>query len=98
MPDESPKAEELNQQLLASYNELAELAGSLAHEIKNPLSVIRMNMDLLAEDLAEPETQRERAPLVKSTWSNNSACGSRTCSTTSCVSRACEIWICMPGT
>jgi signal transduction histidine kinase len=65
MPDESPKAEELNQQLLASYNELAELAGSLAHEIKNPLSVIRMNMDLLAEDLAEPETQRERRAVSK---------------------------------
>ncbi|HRX79047.1 MAG TPA: histidine kinase dimerization/phospho-acceptor domain-containing protein, partial [Pirellulaceae bacterium] len=56
MPDDSSKVEELNQQLLASYNELAELAGSLAHEIKNPLSVIRMNMDLLAEDLAQPET------------------------------------------
>ena len=37
----------------AQYEELAELAGSLAHEIKNPLSVIRMNIDLLAEDLAE---------------------------------------------
>ena len=44
---------ELNDRLLASYNELAALAGSLAHEIKNPLSVIRMNMDLLGEDLAE---------------------------------------------
>ena len=33
------------------YAELAELAGSLAHEIKNPLSVIRLNVDLLAEDL-----------------------------------------------
>ncbi|MFK8111140.1 MAG: PAS domain-containing sensor histidine kinase [Rubripirellula sp.] len=35
------------------YEELAELAGSLAHEIKNPLSVIHMNIDLLSEDLAE---------------------------------------------
>jgi len=47
-------------QLVSHYNELAELAGSLAHEIKNPLSVIRMNMDLLAEDLANAETPRER--------------------------------------
>jgi signal transduction histidine kinase len=46
--------------LVSHYNELAELAGSLAHEIKNPLSVIRMNMDLLAEDLADAETPRER--------------------------------------
>lgn len=42
------------------YSELAELAGSLAHEIKNPLSVIRMNMDLLAEDLGPGESVRER--------------------------------------
>ena len=51
--------------LLAQYNELAELAGSLAHEIKNPLSVIRMNMDLLAEDFENPETQRERRAVNK---------------------------------
>ena len=35
------------------YEELAELAGSLAHEIKNPLSVIHMNIDLLSEDIQE---------------------------------------------
>lgn len=46
--------------LWTQYRELAELAGSLAHEIKNPLSVIRMNMDLLAEDWADAETPRER--------------------------------------
>ena len=38
-----------------AYQELAELAGSLAHEIKNPLSVIRLNMELMAEDF-ENET------------------------------------------
>ena len=45
--------------LMTQYNELAALAGSLAHEIKNPLSIIRMNMDLLAEDLADAETTGE---------------------------------------
>lgn len=51
--------------LLVQFHELAELAGALAHEIKNPLSVIRMNMDLLEEDLANPETPRERRALQK---------------------------------
>lgn len=42
-------------ELLRQYHELAELAGSLAHEIKNPLSVIHMNADLLSEELGESE-------------------------------------------
>ncbi len=45
--------EDLERRLRAEYSELAQLAGSLAHEIKNPLSVIRMNMDLLSEDLQD---------------------------------------------
>ncbi len=49
-----------DQMLREQYSELAKLAGSLAHEIKNPLSVIRMNMDLLAEDLPPGESARER--------------------------------------
>jgi signal transduction histidine kinase len=57
--------QEPNDQLQASYNELAELAGSLAHEIKNPLSVIRMNMDLLGEDFADAQSQRDRRALAK---------------------------------
>ncbi|GAB5403196.1 MAG: HAMP domain-containing sensor histidine kinase [Aureliella sp.] len=40
-------------ELLRQYHELAELAGSLAHEIKNPLSVIHMNADLLSEELGD---------------------------------------------
>jgi signal transduction histidine kinase len=65
MADTGSNAEEITKRLRAQYNELAELAGSLAHEIKNPLSVIRMNMDLLAEDFAEAETQRERRAVAK---------------------------------
>lgn len=34
--------------------ELAALVGGLAHEIRNPLSTIRLNMELLAEDFPEP--------------------------------------------
>ncbi len=45
------------------YEELAELAGSLAHEIKNPLSVIHMNIDLLSEDLTEMDSRLSRRLL-----------------------------------
>lgn len=52
--------------LQLQYNELAELAGSLAHEIKNPLSVIRLNMELLGEDLiAGPTSPDQRRALHK---------------------------------
>lgn len=46
--------------LRSQYEELAELAGSLAHEIKNPLSIIHMNIDLLSEDLSEIDSQATR--------------------------------------
>ena len=49
--------------LRAQYEELAELAGSLAHEIKNPLSVIHMNIELLGEDLSEVEAPGTRRSL-----------------------------------
>ena len=66
MSDEQPSAGAgALDELRSQYGELAALAGSLAHEIKNPLSVIRMNMELLAEDFAEPESARERRALAK---------------------------------
>jgi signal transduction histidine kinase len=49
----------------AQYEELAELAGSLAHEIKNPLSVIHMNIDLLSEDLEEIKSPTTRRSLAR---------------------------------
>ncbi|QDU30099.1 Sporulation kinase E [Anatilimnocola aggregata] len=64
MVDETPLPAS-PEELRAQYVELAELAGSLAHEIKNPLSVIRMNMELLAEDFADPATPKERRALAK---------------------------------
>lgn len=42
-------------QLQVQYNEIATLAGGLAHEIRNPLSTIRLNLDLLGEDLSQLE-------------------------------------------
>ncbi len=47
------------------YHDIARLAGGLAHEIKNPLSTIRLNLELLAEDFAEPETPREKRAARK---------------------------------
>jgi signal transduction histidine kinase len=40
--------------------ELGQLAGGLAHEIKNPLSTINVNLRLLAEDLARGHDERHR--------------------------------------
>ena len=47
------------------YTELAALAGGLAHEIKNPLSTIRLNMELLAEDFVDSERTVDRRALAK---------------------------------
>jgi signal transduction histidine kinase len=49
------------------YAELAELAGGFIHEIKNHLSTLGLNLQLLAEDFAEPQTQRERRALDRVT-------------------------------
>jgi signal transduction histidine kinase len=45
------------------YAELAELAGGFIHEIKNRLSTLGLNLQLLAEDFAEPQSPRERRAL-----------------------------------
>ncbi|HEV3302242.1 MAG TPA: ATP-binding protein [Planctomycetaceae bacterium] len=47
-------------QLRRQYEEVAALAGGLAHEIRNPLSTIGMLLELMAEDLEAPETPRDR--------------------------------------
>jgi signal transduction histidine kinase len=49
----------------SKYAELAELAGSFVHEIKNHLSTLGLNLQLLAEDLHEPQNQRERRALER---------------------------------
>jgi signal transduction histidine kinase len=45
------------------YAELAELAGGFIHEIKNHLGTLKLNLQLLAEEFAEPQNQRERRAL-----------------------------------
>src|SRR5258708_8036027 len=45
------------------YAELAELAGGFIHEIKNHLSTLGLNLQLLAEDFQDPQSQRERRAL-----------------------------------
>lgn len=39
---------------------VAELAGGFIHEIKNHVSTLNLNLQMLADEFAEPETQRER--------------------------------------
>jgi signal transduction histidine kinase len=53
------------QRLMDQYTEIARLAGGLAHEIKNPLSTIRLNMELLAEDLEQAESPAGRRALKR---------------------------------
>jgi two-component system, NtrC family, sensor histidine kinase HydH len=47
------------------YTELAELAGGFIHELKNHLSTLGLNLQLLAEDFANPENHRERRALAR---------------------------------
>jgi signal transduction histidine kinase len=60
-----PDYDQFTKQLIQQYNEIAQLAGALAHEIKNPLSVIRMNVDLLTEDFIEEAPINKRRSLQK---------------------------------
>jgi len=65
-PPASTAVNDVNQKLVDQYTEIAKLAGGLAHEIKNPLSTIRLNMELLAEDFsAEAESPLLRRALAK---------------------------------
>src|SRR5207245_8598194 len=47
------------------FAELAELAGGFIHEIKNHLSTLGLNLQLLAEDFQDPQSQRERRALER---------------------------------
>ncbi len=45
--------------LRRNYAEIAQLAGGLAHEIRNPLSTISLNLGVLSEDLEDGDTPRD---------------------------------------
>ena len=47
------------------YQELAELAGRLIHEIKNHLGTFSLNLQLLREEFQNPTTPRERRALQR---------------------------------
>ena len=55
----------INRRLRAQYAEIARLAGGLAHEIKNPLSTMSLNLDLLVEDFQGAESPRDLRVLRK---------------------------------
>ena len=57
---DSTPAQQERDRLQSQNTELATLAGGLAHEIRNPLSTIGMNLELLAEELEGDDTQRAR--------------------------------------
>ncbi len=67
MADDAPLGNEERERLRAQTVEIAALAGGLAHEIKNPLSTINLNLELMAEELDEsPESSpRDRRFLQK---------------------------------
>jgi signal transduction histidine kinase len=56
---------EAARKLDAQYAEISQLAGGLAHEIRNPLSTLSLNLDLLAEDFQNPESPRDRRVLQR---------------------------------
>src|SRR4051794_13733329 len=45
--------------------ELAELAGGFIHDLKNALGTVSLNLQLLLEDLADPQSPRERRALER---------------------------------
>ena len=56
---------EANRLLRAQYTEIAQLAGGLAHEIRNPLSTMGLNLDQLTEEFPDPESPRDKRIVQK---------------------------------
>lgn len=58
-------ADEERRRYAAQSTEIATLAGGLAHEIRNPLSTMSLNLELLVEDVAQGDSPRDRRMLRK---------------------------------
>ncbi len=56
---------DIARRLRAQNVEISQLAGGLAHEIRNPLSTLSLNLDLLSEDLQDAENHRDRRSLQR---------------------------------
>ena len=59
-PASAPIETDATERLRAQYAEISQLAGGLAHEIRNPLSTLSLNLDLLAEEFQEADSPRDR--------------------------------------
>ncbi|MDR3619177.1 MAG: HAMP domain-containing sensor histidine kinase [Paludisphaera borealis] len=57
---EAAAEHEIARRLRAQNAQISQLAGGLAHEIRNPLSTLSLNLDLLAEDFQGAESPRDR--------------------------------------
>jgi signal transduction histidine kinase len=55
----------VNQRMTEDYAALAEFAGGFIHEIKNHVNTLNLNLQLLAEDFQDPQSQRERRALSR---------------------------------
>jgi signal transduction histidine kinase len=58
-------ADDERERLVSQHAQIAALAGGLAHEIRNPLSTISLNLELLVEDVSQGDTPRDRRMLRK---------------------------------
>ena len=65
VPPSADWGERERARLRGQYEEVATLAGGLAHEIRNPLSTIGMLLELMGEDLADAASPRDRRLLTK---------------------------------
>ena len=66
--EEDKAGEDVERRLVDQYSEFVQLVGGLAHEIKNPLSTIKLNLELLSEDFSGVETQRDRRAAAGRAW------------------------------